>query len=133
MATALDPEQPKRGWVLYDGDCGLCSRWARKAEGILAALDLAIAPLQDRWVEERTGLARDVLLTDLRLLQTDGNIISGADVYRYVMRRIWWAFPLYLVSVTPGFRAVFDWSYRRFAQHRMRISASCGMPAKAGR
>jgi hypothetical protein len=79
-------------------------------------------------VEERTGLTRDILLTDLRLLQKDGRLISGADVYRYVMRRIWWAFPVYLLSVTPGLKSVFNWSYRTFARHRMRISTSCRLP-----
>jgi hypothetical protein len=81
-------------------------------------------------------MAPDVLLTDLRLLHRDGSLTSGADVYRYVMRRIWWAYPLYLLSVTPGLRKAFDWGYRTFAQHRMRISASCGVPSqttKAGR
>jgi predicted DCC family thiol-disulfide oxidoreductase YuxK len=136
MPTSLKPEQPPRGWVLYDGDCGVCSRWVPKSSTLLARLGLAIAPLQSSWVEERTGQPRDTLLTDIRLLLNDGRLISGADVYRYVLRRFWWAYPLYLISVIPGLRAAFDWSYRRFAQHRMRISASCALPhkaAKAGR
>jgi predicted DCC family thiol-disulfide oxidoreductase YuxK len=120
--------QPANGWVLYDGACGVCSHWVPKWGGILARLGLAVAPLQSSWVEERTGLSRDVLLTDLRLLHSDGSMISGADVYRYVLRRIWWGYPLYLFSVMPGLRGVFDWAYRTFAQHRMRISASCSVP-----
>jgi hypothetical protein len=79
-------------------------------------------------VEERTGLRRDILLTDIRLLQTDGKLFSGADVYRYVLRRIWWGYPLYLFSVMPGLRHAFDWGYRTFARHRMRISSSCVLP-----
>lgn len=128
MSTGPEVGQPAHGWILYDGACGICSRWVPQWAGSLARMGLAVAPLQSSWVEERTGLSRDVLLTDLRLLHSDGSITSGADVYRYVMRRIWWAYPLYLLSVIPGFRRVFDWGYRTFAQHRMRISASCGVP-----
>jgi predicted DCC family thiol-disulfide oxidoreductase YuxK len=77
---------------------------------------------------ERTGLGQDVLLRDIRLLHRDGRIISGSDVYRYVMRRTWWTYPLYLLSVTPGLRSAFDWGYRTFARHRIRISAQCRVP-----
>ena len=125
MSTRLGVGQPATGWVLYDGACGVCSRRVPKWGRLLARLGLAVAPLQSSWVEERTGLSRDVLLTDLRLLHSDGSITSGADVYRYVMGRVWWTYPLYLLSVIPGLRGVFDWAYRTFARHRMRISASC--------
>jgi predicted DCC family thiol-disulfide oxidoreductase YuxK len=128
MSRQSAVDQPANGWVLYDGACGVCSHWVPKWGGILARLGLAVAPLQSSWVEERTGLSRDVLLTDLRLLHSDGSMISGADVYRYVLRRIWWGYPLYLFSVMPGLRGIFDWAYRTFAQHRMRISASCSVP-----
>lgn len=127
MESRRELDHPAKGWILYDGDCGVCSHWVPRWRTTLSRLGLEVAPLQSAWVEERTGLAHDALLTDLRLLRNDGSIIAGADVYRYVMRRVWWAYPLYLVSVVPGFRQVFDWGYRTFAQHRMRISASCGI------
>jgi hypothetical protein len=96
-------------------------------EPTLQRLGLSIAPLQSPWVQERLVLPRDKLLDDLRLLRPDGRFISGADVYRYIMRRIWWAYPLYLLSKAPGLSRLFDWSYRTFARHRMRISATCGL------
>jgi hypothetical protein len=94
----------------------------------LRRLGLNVAPLQSDWVRERTGLGTDQLLSDLRLLRPDGSLLTGPDVYRYVMRKIWWAYPLYLLSNVPGFRQVFDWSYRTFARHRLRISSTCGLP-----
>lgn len=132
----MGADRPANGWVLYDGDCGVCSRWVTRSQPLLARLGLAIAPLQSFWVDKATGLPQDVLLTDIRLLLNDGTLVSGANVYRYVLRRFWWSYPGYLLSVAPGFNAVFDWAYRTFAQHRMRISASCALPhktAKAGR
>ena len=77
---------------------------------------------------EMTGIAAPELLDDIRLLERDGRLHSGADVYRFLLRRIWWAYPLYLLSLAPGLRGVFDWAYRAFARHRMRISAGCGLP-----
>jgi len=45
------------------------------------------------------------------------------------MRRIWWAYPLYLLSCAPILRQIFDRSYRTFATHRFRISAALGLGA----
>jgi predicted DCC family thiol-disulfide oxidoreductase YuxK len=115
------------GWVLYDGGCGLCSRWVPFWEATLRARGFRIAPLQSPWVAKRTGLPEAELVTDLRLLFDDGRQIRGADVYRHVMRRIWWAYPLYLLAAAPVLRAVFDGGYRRFATNRYRISRSCGL------
>ncbi len=49
------------------------------------------------------------------------------------MRRIWWAYPLYLLSVAPLLRQAFDWGYRTFAENRYRISGACRLgPAQSG-
>jgi predicted DCC family thiol-disulfide oxidoreductase YuxK len=69
------------------------------------------------------------LLFDLRLLLADGGEVRGADVYRHVMRRIWWAYPLYLLSVAPLLRHVFDQAYRTFANNRYLVSHACRLPA----
>jgi predicted DCC family thiol-disulfide oxidoreductase YuxK len=118
---------PAAGWILYDGSCGICSRWVPFWAPTLRRLGLDTAPLQSAWVAERTGLAPDVLVQDVRLLRTDGSLVSGADVYRWAMRRLWWALPLYAVSVLPGGRQLFDWAYRTFARHRMHLSDACGL------
>jgi hypothetical protein len=86
-----------------------------------------IAPLQADWVREKLQLSEVELLRDLRLLLADGGQICGADVYRYAMRRIWWAWPGYLFSITPGLRSLFDWGYRTFAVNRFRVSSACGL------
>lgn len=120
--------EPPGGWVLYDGDCGVCSRWVQSWGPTLQRRGLDIAPLQSAWVQERTGLPPAELLSDIRLLQPSGQLLAGAEVYRYMMRRIWWAYPLYLLSKVPGLSPLFEWGYRTFARHRMRISAGCGLP-----
>jgi predicted DCC family thiol-disulfide oxidoreductase YuxK len=122
-----------RGWVLYDDWCGFCQRWIPFWESTLRRRGFAIAALQAHWVSRSLGVGDEALLSDLRLLLADGRQISGADVYRHVMSRIWWAYPLYLLSVAPLSRQAFDWGYRTFAANRYRISGACGLgPVRSG-
>lgn len=65
------------------------------------------------------------LLYDLRLLTTDGQSASGADVYLQVARRIWWAWPFYAVFSLPGFNRLIHLGYRWFARNRYCISHAC--------
>lgn len=116
------------GWVLYDDSCGFCRRWIPFWAKTLRRRGLAVAPLQSEWVVRRFGEMAEELLVDLRLLFVDGTQLRGADVYRHVMQRIWWAYPLYLLSVTPVLRRMFDWGYRTFADHRHCISRACWHP-----
>jgi predicted DCC family thiol-disulfide oxidoreductase YuxK len=127
----MNPE--RGGWVLYDGSCGICARWVPFWGPTLERLGLGTAPLQSRWVANRTGLTADVLQQDLRLLHTDGRLTSGADVYRFVMRQLWWVYPFYLLSVAPGGRLIFDWGYRTFARHRQGLSVVCRLEPPSAR
>jgi predicted DCC family thiol-disulfide oxidoreductase YuxK len=111
------------GIVLYDDDCGICRRWIPFWSGTLRKRGFDIAPLQSDVLQ--VPVSPEERLTDLRLLLHNGTLISGADVYRHIMRRIWWAYPLYVVSVAPLFRQAFNLAYRAFARHRHRISRAC--------
>jgi predicted DCC family thiol-disulfide oxidoreductase YuxK len=117
------------GWVLYDDACGIYRRWVPFWERTLAKRGFSIAPLQADWVRGKLGLDGDELTRDLRLLLVDGGQVQGADVYRHVMKAIWWAYPLYLASMLPILRMVFDWGYRTFAKNRHSISDACRLPA----
>lgn len=121
---------PPSGWILYDDSCGLCRRWVPFWEHALRRRGFAIAPLQAAWVQEKLGLDPACLLDDLRLLLADGRQLAGTAAYRHAMRRIWWAWPLYLFSITPGLRRIFDWGYRTFARNRYRLSAACRLPGR---
>ncbi len=121
------------GWVLYDSSCGFCARWIPFWSTTLRRRGFAIAPLQSPWVQQQLGVPVDELLKDLRLLLADGRQVCGADVYRYVMKRIWWAYPFYLLAIAPGLWRVFDWSYRTFANNRYRISRTCRLSTAGSR
>lgn len=122
-----------RGWILYDGSCGVCSHWVPFWGSTLARIGLDFAPLQSEWVAEKLAIPEEELLTDLRLLLEGGALISGADVYRYVMRRVWWGWPFYLLVALPGFRQLFDWAYRTFASQRFEVSKICRLTPETER
>jgi len=118
------------GWILYDDSCEFCRRWIPFWENTLRQRGFEIAPLQAPWVKEKLKLNGENLSQDLRLLLADGKSIEGADTYRYATKRIWWAYPVYVFSVLPLGRNVFDWCYRKFAANRYRISVACNLDGK---
>ncbi len=118
------------GWILYDDSCGFCRRWVPFWKNVLRRRGFNIAPLQADWVRAKLQLNEADLLRDLRLLLADDSQVCGADVYRYATRRIWWAWPVYLFSITPGLRNIFDWGYLTFATNRFRISSACRLDAR---
>lgn len=127
MSGSAAPSPGPEGWVLYDGSCGICRYWIQSREKLLRRHGFAIAPLQAGWVAERLHLQEDNLPQDVRLLLADGRHMQGPDVYRYLMKRVVWAYPLYLLSVAPIFRTAFDRVYRTFAAHRHQVSRACGI------
>jgi predicted DCC family thiol-disulfide oxidoreductase YuxK len=124
---------PRKGWVLYDGSCGFCSDWVPRWRNVLARRGFGIATLQEPWVGQWLQMPQDELLTDVRLLMPSGHHLEGADVYRYTLRRIWWALPLSLLMSAPGLRWLVDQAYRRFAENRYWFSRTCHMPVKTAR
>lgn len=121
-------------WVLYDGACGFCSQWVPFWKDALARRGIGIATLQDPWVVAHLsarGVRTEDLLDDLRIIVAgSGDVIPGADAYRFAFRRIWWAWPLWALAVTPGLRQLFDRGYRAFAENRYRVSKACRIPVK---
>lgn len=118
---------PIRGWALYDDSCGFCRRFIEYFKPTLRRRGFEPAPLQSPWVPEKISLPADQLLHDFRLLLADGRQLTGANAYRFMMARIWWLYPLYVASIVPGLRQIFDWAYRAFADNRYHISRSCGL------
>jgi len=114
-----------QGTVLYDGRCGFCSRWVKYWEGTLTRHGFEIASLDAGWVAERLKKPYEELLIDIRLLRADGELISGADVYLFVARRIWWAWPFYAIFSLPGFKWMIHTGYRWFARNRHHVSHAC--------
>ena len=125
MASSAGGRVPSRGWILYDGDCGFCSRWVQFWTKTLRQRGYEPAALQEPWVTQKLQMPIDTLLADIRLLTTNDELISGADVYLQVTRRIWWAWPFYAIFRLPGFNRLVHLGYRWFARNRYCISGTC--------
>jgi predicted DCC family thiol-disulfide oxidoreductase YuxK len=119
-----------QGVVLYDGQCGFCSRWVKYWAKTLTRHGFEIASLDEPWVVEKLKMPIEEVLTDIRLLTPDGRLISGADVYLYAARRIWWAWPFYAVLSLPGFNRLIHAGYRWFARNRYCISHTCKLQSR---
>ena|ERR1051326_8451904 len=117
--------EPKIGWVLYDGACGFCSWWVPKWKNLLERHGFQIAPLQSDWVKKKVLLPEAELLSELRLLLVNGGLVSGADAYLFVMKKIWWGWPIAMFFSLPGFKQLFWWGYRTFASNRYLVSNVC--------
>ena len=115
------------GWVLYDGDCGICRAIAKRAGGLVLRRGFAIAPLQQEWVAEELGIPPAEVAKDFRLIYSDGRRFVGADVYREILKRSTWSWPIYLFSIAPGFSQIFNLLYATFRDNRGRFSKTCGL------
>jgi predicted DCC family thiol-disulfide oxidoreductase YuxK len=114
-----------KGWVLYDGDCAFCARWLHLWTPVLRRRGFEVDALQADWAPKALGIAPNEVLRDIGLLTTTGESCAGADVYLYVARRIWWAWPFGILFSLPGFNLLIWSGYRWFAANRQCISGYC--------
>lgn len=118
---------PPRGWVLYDGRCGLCSRWISFLKPIVEGVGFECVALETPWVAERVAISSEKLADDIRVLLADGQVISGAACYRYLMKKVWWSAPLGYATEVPGLKSLMNMVYKLINKNRFRISAACGL------
>jgi len=65
------------------------------------------------------------LLSDIRVLTPNGKLVSGANAYLYVARRVWWLTPFWALFSLPGLNWLLHRGYRWFARNRYCISGAC--------
>lgn len=128
--TDTNAKQPTAGWVCYDGKCALCLRWVRRVERPLLRYGFGFAPLQTNWVRARLNLSETELLTEMRLLLPDRNVIGGADAVVALARYVWWLWPLWLASLVPGGMPIIRATYRHIARNRHCASGACEIPKR---
>jgi len=133
-------QPPPRGWLLYDADCGFCTRWAWRLALFVGPRGFHLAPLQAPWVRRRLGLSPGELLHELRVLTADDALYGGADALLYLARQIWWAWPIVVLTWLPGMLPLARAAYRGVARRRHCLpagaarppSASCALPGMGG-
>ena len=119
---------PRRGWILYDGECGFCFHWVHLWQSVVEARGFALKDLQSASYDGSLQVSPDKLLDDILVLTSSGNLETGADAYLFVARQIWWAWPFYALFRLPGFHWMLWRGYRWFNRNRYRISRHCPVP-----
>ena len=117
-----------RFWVLYDAECGFCTTWAQRCRSLLARRNIGLAPLQDEAMRVRLGLVPGVPLTEMKVLTRDSRILGGIDAVLYVLRFIWWAYPVFVLGRVPLLHWLLDRFYRWFAARRYCLGGRCRIP-----
>lgn len=124
------PEKRKEafsGWIIYDADCGICTAWISRCKNIFLRRNFDMVPLQAEWIRRELDLDYPDMLRDFRIRLAGGDLLEGADAYRWLLRKIWWAYPFYLLSRVPPCKQIFDTCYRYIADHRQKISHACSL------
>lgn len=121
------------GWLFHDGDCRLCRQSARRVAGLLGRRGIELRTLQSPDTTELLGLSGRDLLREMRLLLADVRNLGGADAVVEIARRIWWAWPLWLVSCVPGVKPLLRAVYRIVAANRHCQGGVCAIHRRHAR
>jgi predicted DCC family thiol-disulfide oxidoreductase YuxK len=119
---------PRRGWILYDGQCGFCSRWVHFWEKTVEPRGFALKDLQSAHAEGMLEMPPENLLEDILILTRQNKFERGADAYLFVARQIWWAWPFYALFSLPGFHWILWQGYGWFNRNRYLVSRHCPLP-----
>jgi predicted DCC family thiol-disulfide oxidoreductase YuxK len=67
--------------VLYDGACAFCTRWVRFWQPTLARHSFGVSTLQAAHADGTISIPQEHLLDDIRVRNSAGELIGGADAY----------------------------------------------------
>ena len=126
--------QARRPVLIYDGDCGICTRFSRLVTDRLRRRehDFAVAAWQHLDLREY-GLTPQECDESVKWVAADGAVSSAQDaVARTLLASRWPLRPLGLVILVPGVNALAGVVYRWVANNRHRLpggTPACSMPA----
>ncbi len=111
-------EAPREGWILYDGDCSLCSGPAGRFAPPLIRRGFSLTPLQTPWVAQRLGLKPGEIPDEMKLLTAKGVVFGGHQALLQIARRTWWGWIFHVLFRLPGMDAAGAHCYRWMADRR---------------
>lgn len=109
------------GTLIFDGECGFCTR----SRNLLARLDrhhrVSTVPLQGRGVAENAGVSRQRLAESVYWLDDDGSRCWGAEAANAAICAAIGSPVLLRLYRLPGIRPLQDAIYRWVAANRHRL------------
>jgi predicted DCC family thiol-disulfide oxidoreductase YuxK len=124
--TEITDNNNAQSWIFFDTQCQLCVTLARRLTPLLHRYHFALAPLQGSWVREKLGLSEEDLLSEMRLLTSNGLLYGGADALLAIAKCIWWAKPFYWFGRLPLIKSALRRAYAWVARRRYCFGARCG-------
>lgn len=106
------------GCVYFDAACPCCARVVRGSQALFQSRGFHFLPLADLEPASACGLSPDDLQREIKLLTPDRQWRGGSDAVAYLLRSVWWLWPVGALLSLPGFRSVGAWAYRWVAAHR---------------
>jgi predicted DCC family thiol-disulfide oxidoreductase YuxK len=109
--------------LIFDGHCGVCTRFADWVQHCDASGRVRLVPSQAHGLLDATGLTRAELDREAWALDRSGRWYAGAAAINRVLRALGGSWRLLaLAYAVPGVRWCEDAGYRWFARHRSRLS-----------
>jgi predicted DCC family thiol-disulfide oxidoreductase YuxK len=118
--------------IYYDDECGLCRDMLRRFGRTLARRRFTFVPLQSPGAARVLGVSDEHLLDEMRVRLDDGAVCGGASAVTAIARRIWWAWPLWVLSRLPGAMPLLNIAYRWVARSRHCLNGTCARPRREG-
>ncbi len=118
MNTEITDYTVSKDWLCYDANCPFCVGLAEQFKGVLASRRFELVPLQEPRVRKRLGLVEAELVTEMRLLKSDGENFGGADALLEIGRHFWWAWPVRQIGRIPAAMKLLRAGYRWVARQR---------------
>ncbi|MCI0686056.1 MAG: DUF393 domain-containing protein [Sporichthyaceae bacterium] len=120
----------QRPVLVYDGDCGFCTRSVRLVERMPTRCEIVAWQFADL---DALGATRERAEYEVLWVATDGRVYGGADAVAMLLRDCGGPYVLLGVLIRlPLLRSVARWLYRLVADNRYRLpggTPACALPA----
>ena len=111
-----------RAWMLFDGDCGFCSRLAGWVEERDHGRKLRVVPYQDAPSPPMTPGLREACGEALHAITPAGRVLRGGDAAIFTLHALGWrALARVLWLRLRPLRDVVGWGYGIVARNRSRL------------
>ena len=102
----------------------MCLRLKKHLTGTFEKRGYIWESLQADWVGRATGLTRNELMAEMKVLTAESEIIGGVDAWIYLARTVWWMYPLYVLGKVKWIYPGLDLFYRGLVARRYCIGGS---------
>jgi predicted DCC family thiol-disulfide oxidoreductase YuxK len=119
-----------RGEVFYDAECPICMNGFMRFSPLFSRHGFRWLPMQTPGLAGRLKTTDAALRSEMKLLHPDGELLGGIDTWSYLLRSVWWLWPLGILLQLPGVHALADASYRWLARNRYCFRGKCRIEAQ---